>query len=74
MKRRAFIPHKRDVNRERAATAGYAARLVDRPSTQCPNLARLFDETRATVLMNAWMEGWHEADRKLKQPKLEPQL
>lgn len=64
------IPHKRDRNMESAYTAGYAARFVGKPSTQCPNLTRLFDERYATALMNEWLRAWHIADKQLRQTEM----
>lgn len=71
MKRKSkFIPHRKDPNAERAYTAGFAARLVGKPSTACPNLLLLYAEAYATVLMDRWMAGWFDADRRQRSPRL----
>jgi hypothetical protein len=52
-----------DPNIQTACLSGHRARLDGKPSTSCPNLIPNFGERYGTVLMNAWMRGWHDRDR-----------
>jgi ribosome modulation factor len=72
MKRKSKVmPFRRDRNKENAYTLGYAARLNEKPVTACPNLLLTFSQIYAVELMDAWMNGWYSADRKLRSPELE---
>jgi hypothetical protein len=69
-KRKRLPPQKRDRNHEAAYAVGRLARDYGKPVTSCPNLIPDLGEYHATVLMNAWVEGWHARDKELRDGRL----
>ncbi len=70
MKKRRSLCFNVDVNRIAMRAAGREARNEGRPLSSCPSLACYFGERRATVLMDAWRQGWNERDLDLRPVQL----